>query len=259
LATTQSALAGRHIVVTRPAGQADSLCEAISTRGGIPLCFPVLAIAAIADPTALNALSDRLDEFDLAFFVSPNAVHHALTPILARRPWPARVVVATVGKGSERALERFGFRAVVAPRSGFDSESVLSLAEFQPQAVRGKRIVIFRGDGGRDLLGETLRERGAQVEYVSCYHRFRPVADTAPLLDRARRGELDAITLTSSEGVGNLAAMAGVDGLGVLRGVAIFAPHPRIAAHARAAGFLSVIETPPGDDGLIHALESYFQ
>ena len=258
MGTTRGALAGRHIAVTRPAAQADSLCDAIAARGGVPVRFPVLGIEPV-DAAALADIAARLDRFDLAFFVSPNAVQHALTPILARRPWPPRLVVATVGKGSERALAAFGFHAVVAPQSGFDSEAVLALAEFRPEAVRGRRVVIFRGDGGRDLLGETLRERGAEVEYVCCYHRFQPEQDAAPLLALAKQGALDAITLTSSEGVATLAAIVGDDGLRLLRAVAIFAPHPRIAAHARAAGFDSVIETGPGDDGLVRALESHFQ
>lgn len=254
----RSGLSGRHIAVTRPAAQAASLCEAIAARGGVPVCFPVLGIGAVDDTTALDAIADRLDDVDLAFFVSPNAVQHALTAILPRRSWPARTVVATVGKGSERALAEFGFAAVVAPASGFDSEAVLDLPEFQPEAVDGKLVVIFRGDGGRDLLGVTLRERGARVEYVTCYRRFRPAGDPTPLLELARRGALDAITLTSSEGVGSLVAMVGAEGLETLRSVPVFAPHPRIAAHARAAGFLSVVETPPGDEGLMQALESHF-
>lgn len=255
---TAGSLSGRHIVVTRPAGQADSLCAAIAARGGIALRFPVLAIGAVEDATALEGVADRLDAFDLAFFVSPNAVHHALEPILARRAWPTHLHVATVGKGSERALAEFGFAHVIAPQSGFDSEAVLALDEFQPAAVVGRHIVIFRGDGGRDLLGETLRERGASVEYVTCYRRYCPDLDPAPMLDLAASGQLDALTLTSSEGVPNLVAMAGEAGWQLLKDIAVFAPHPRIVAHARAAGFLRVIETPPGDEGLIAALESHF-
>jgi len=256
--TSSGSLSGRHIVVTRPAGQADSLCATIAARGGIALRFPVLAIDAVEDASTLEDVADRLDGFDLAFFVSPNAVRHALEPILARRTWPIHLRVATVGKGSERALAEFGFDQVISPRSGFDSEAVLGLDEFGPAAVAGRHVVIFRGDGGRDLLGETLRERGASVEYVTCYRRSCPDLDPSTLLDLARHRRLDAITLTSSEGVANLLTMVGDAGWQVLKDVAVFAPHPRIAAHARNAGFLRVIETPPGDDGLIAALESHF-
>ncbi|NMF86967.1 uroporphyrinogen-III synthase [Aromatoleum petrolei] len=256
---TAGTLSGRHIVVTRPSEQADGLCAAIEARGGIALRFPVLAIGEPEDGRALDEVIARLDDFDVAFFVSPNAVSHALGPVLARRAWPPGLRVATVGKGSERALANHGFSEVIAPQSGFDSESVLALPEFRADAVAGRRVVIFRGDGGRDLLGETLRERGATVEYVTCYRRYCPRMDSAPLLRLAADGRLDAITLTSSEGVGNMRAMVGDEGWPLLRAVAVFAPHPRIVAHARAAGFELVLETPPGDEGLLGALESHFR
>lgn len=251
-------LAGRRIAVTRPAGQAASLCDAIQAAGGEALLFPVLAIAAVEDDGALVATIDRLDDFDLAFFVSPNAVEHALAAVRGRRNWPSRLAVATVGKGSERALAQAGFAQVIAPASGFDSESVLALPEFAEPAVRGKRILIFRGDGGRDLLAEVLRERGAEVVHATCYRRYRPALDPAILLAPAARGELDALLLTSSEGVRNLVDMLGDAACAGLNAVPVFVPHPRIAAHARAAGFATVIETEAGDDGLLRALVRHF-
>lgn len=251
-------LAGRQVVVTRPEGQATSLCAAIRAAGGVPLLFPVLAIAEVEDDAALLAAIDRLDSFDLAFFVSPNAVERGLAAARARRAWPARLAVATVGKGSERALARAGFTDVIAPATGFDSEAVLALPAFAEAAVRGRRVLIFRGDGGRDLLAEVLRQRGAEVEHVSCYRRFRPELDPEMLLGPATRGEVDALLLTSSEGVRNLADMVGAAGCAVLRMLPVFVPHPRIADHARRAGFAVVVETEAGDDGLLRALVHHF-
>ncbi|ANQ84159.1 HemD protein [Azoarcus olearius] len=251
-------LAGRLVAVTRPEAQALSLCEAIRRAGGQVLPFPVLAIGAVEDPAALDEAIARLDHFDLAFFVSPNAVEHALAAVNARRHWPERLAVSTVGKGSERALREAGFSAVIAPSEGFDSEAVLALPAFSATAINGRRVVIFRGDGGRELLADALRARGAVVEQVSCYRRYRPAADAAPLIQAAGTGRLDALVLTSSEGVRNLVEMVGEKGFGVLRRVTVFAPHPRIVAHARAAGFDRVEETPPGDDGLLETLVRHF-
>lgn len=250
----QHTLAGRTIVVTRPEAQAAGLCEGIAARGGRALRFPVLGIAPPDDDSALRAVAQRLDEFDIAFFVSPNAVEHALRPLLAWRDWPAALAVATVGGGSQHALQRMGFEHVIAPVSGFDTEAVLALPEFSAPAVRGRRVVVFRGDGGRDLLGEELTRRGAEVEYVTVYHRFCPAADCAPLLDAARAGRLDAIVLTSSEGVRNLVTLLGA-ALPQLSDVAIFVPHPRIAGFALEAGFTRVVETDAGDAGILSGLE----
>jgi uroporphyrinogen-III synthase len=212
----------------------------------------------VDDAAELEGAAARLSQFDLAFFVSPNAVLHAMPALLENGPLPPGLVIATVGKGSERVLAGFGQENVIAPQSGFDSEAVLALPAFQPAAVSGKRVLILRGDGGRDLLGESLRGRGATVEYVTCYRRYCPNLDPELLLGLARKGQLDGISLTSSEGVGNLVAMVGEDGMRLLKTVIIFASHPRIAAHARAAGFERIVETAPGDAGLIDALESHF-
>ena len=248
-------LAGRSIVVTRPAGQADGLCAALEALGAEPLCFPLLTIAPVADPAPLQAMARRLGEFSLAFFVSPNAVRFALDAMLPVAPWPAGLKVATVGKGSEAALAERGFTGVIAPSIGFDSESVLALPAFQVDAVDGRRVLVLRGDGGRDLLGDTLTARGARVEYLTCYHRGGPADDPAPLVERARAGRLDALTLTSSEGVAHLLALPGVD---MLKAVPVFVPHPRIAAAAEEGGFAQVVLTGPGDRGLIDGLAAHF-
>lgn len=253
-------LAGRAVVVTRPAGQATALAAAIEAQGGQALLFPVLAIADVLDPAPLLALAQRLDDFDLAIFISANAVHKALTPILARRTWPAGLRVATVGKASERQLAAFGLDDIIAPSERFDSEALLALAPLT--AVAGKKIVVFRGDGGRELLGDTLQQRGATVEYVTCYRRSQPKLDPAPLFDLWRDGRLSAITLTSSEGLRNLWQMLGADqdgsGRALLTATPIFVPHPRIAEQAQQLGLARLIATGPGDTGLVSALIEYF-
>lgn len=251
-------LRGRTLVVMRPREQAAGLCERIRAAGGHALQFPVIAVGPALDPAPLEEIVTRLDAFDLAFFVSPNAANYAMQFILARRSWPPGLKVATVGKGSERVLAAYGCAAVIAPQQGFDSEAVIALPEFSAAAVAGRKVLIFRGDGGRELLAETLRERGASVEYVTCYRRFCPKLDPRLLLEPVARGEIDALLLTSSEGVRNLEQMLGAEGLEALRPVMVFASHPRIAAQARAAGFHAVVETPAGDEGLMEALVNHF-
>jgi len=250
------ALSGRRIVVTRPAGQAETLADLIRASGGTPIVFPVIEIRDVADMKPLLALIDRLDEFDIAVFISANAVAKAMNLVQAQRAWPQRVRVATIGKGSEKALKRFGLTEIVAPTGRFDSEALLELAPLVE--VAGKRVVIFRGDGGRELLGDTLTARGASVEYAECYRRVRPDADVAPLLKLWARGELDAVTVTSTEGLQNLYDMAGKLGQQWLRRTPTFAPHARIAANARALGLEQVVETAPGDEGLVEGLKAFF-
>ncbi len=249
-------LAGRGIVITRPARQAAALAEMISSAGGQPILFPVLEILDTADLAPLIDAVDRLESFDLAIFISPNAALRAMNQIAARRAWPAGLRAAAVGKGSVKELKRFGITEVLAPTRSFDSEALLALPELQQ--IDGWRVVIFRGDGGRELLGDTLAGRGADVEYVECYRRARPRADVAPLLRAWARNEVDAVTVTSSEGLRNLFEMLGKLGQSWFLRTPLLAPHPRIAAAARELGCRHVVETAPGDEGLMDALLQLF-
>lgn len=249
-------LGGRHIVVTRPAGQARHLAEAIARAGGSAVLFPVLVIRDIDDQAALIDIARRLDSFDLAIFISPNAVSKALKSITACRAWPLTTRVATMGRTSERELAQFGFSDVIAPSGRFDSEALLDMPALQEMA--GKHVVIFRGDGGRELLGDTLAARGATVEYVACYRRGKPDLDATPLLELWANGELDAVTATSSEGLRNLFDMVGSLGQTWLRKTPLFAPHQRIALQAGRLGLEQVLATEPGDEGLLAGLIAYF-
>jgi uroporphyrinogen-III synthase len=249
-------LARRGIVVTRPAHQAQALTRLISGAGGKPLPFPVIEIRDIEDPAPLLGLIDRLHEFNVAIFVSPNAAERGMAVVKARRAWPAKLKAAAVGSGGVKTLQRHGVTDVIAPEGRFDSEALLELPAFA--LVYGKRFVVFRGVGGRELISETLTERGAVVEYAECYQRVRPDNDVAPLLRAWERNELDAIAVTSSEGLRNFLDMIGARGRELALRTPVFVPHPRIAETASDLGVLKVIVTGPGDEGLLTGLSNYF-
>ncbi|OGA23220.1 MAG: uroporphyrinogen III synthase [Betaproteobacteria bacterium RIFCSPLOWO2_02_FULL_67_26] len=253
---TSRPLAGRRIVVTRPVHQAQALARLIEAAGGRPLLFPAIEIREVDDPRPFLDLVDRLDAFDLAVFISPNAVNRAIQPILERRALPPRLKVAAIGGASVKALAGYGVSGVIAPRERYDSEALLELPELAQPA--GMRVAIFRGQGGRELLGETLSARGAQVEYGECYRRGRPELDPAPLLAAWSNDELHAVTVTSSDGLRNLFEMVGGSGRGHLLRTPLFAPHPRIAETARGLAFEKVIVTGPGDEGLLAGLIAFF-
>lgn len=249
-------LEGRNIVVTRPEHQAHELAVLIQDAGGATTLFPVLEIRDVDDLKPLLDIVERLDEFDLAVFISPNAVNKAMNLITEHRDLPRGLRYAAIGRASVNELTRFGVADVIAPARRFDSETLLEMPELQQMA--GRRVVIFRGDGGRELLGDTLRARGAQVEYAECYRRSRPNLDAAPLLKAWARDELDAITVTSSEGLRNLYEMIGAPARQWLRKTPVFVPHARIAQVARELGLARVIVTEPADEGLIRGLKEYF-
>jgi uroporphyrinogen-III synthase len=250
-------LRGVGVLVTRPRQQAETLMAAIQAEGGTAIAFPTLEIVPTADPQGLAGVIAHLRQFDLIVFVSPTSVEQAWPHILARHgDWPHGFRLAAVGQGSARMLKDYGGQHVLVPEEGADSESLLALPELQ--AVEGQRILIFRGEGGRELLADSLRDRGAEVEYAECYRRRRPTLDPAPVLELWQAGGIQAVTVTSSEILANLLDMIGERGRQLLQQTPLFVIHARIAAAARQQGLDEVIITAPGDAGLMHALMERF-
>ena len=252
---SRAPLAGLGILVTRPAHQAAYLAELIRKAGGSPILFPTLEIVDLPDLKPLHDLIDRLDQFDLAIFISPNAVNKALNLIRARRALPPNLKIASIGKGSCKVLEQFGVKDVIAPKQRFDSEALLELPELKESL--GKRIVIFRGDGGRELLGDVLVQRGAKIEYAECYRRQKPQTDSGKLLYLWARDELNVVTVTSAEALHNLFDLAGKLGQQWLKKTPVFASHERIAETAREMGLQQVFVTALGDEGLVAGLVAW--
>ena len=248
-------LAGKTIVVTRPRDQAGELAGAIAAQGGEALLLPLLEIGPPADPAPLAATV--LADYAVAVFISPNAVAYSLPALLARQPWPAGLLPAAVGQGTVKALAALGIAGCIAPTERFDSEALLALPELQAQRVDGKRIAIFRGDGGRELLADTLRQRGALVDCIACYRRSPPASGAEPLMAAWRAQRLDAITVSSSEGLRYLVDLLDESGRARLAATPLFVPHARIAENARALGLANIILTAPADAGIVAGLCAY--
>lgn len=246
---TDTPLAGLRIVVTRPRAQAVSLAQGIEAAGGIPLIFPLLEITKADASKDLSEHLRRLPDADLVIFISPNAVKFGLDALRhAGLALNDSVRIAAVGQGTARALREAGQMRVLAPTQKFDSEGLLTLPELQK--VEGHRIVIVRGDGGRELLAETLRLRGAQVEYLTCYKRRPAAFDGKALLAE----HPDVLTVTSSEALDAL--WAGLDSQSRVQvcGLPLLVIHPRIAERAQLHGWPDVRVTANGDDGLVAGL-----
>jgi uroporphyrinogen-III synthase len=239
------------ILVTRPAAQARGLCDRITALGCEAIELPAIEIRAPADTGPLERLVDRLDTFDLAVFISVNAVQRGLNFILARRSWPATVQIAAVGLASNAALEQHGLRASLVPEHEYSSEGLLALPALAD--MHGKRVVILRGNGGRDTLFETLAARGAAVEYVEVYRRARPDVDPEAIGALLQPGHLTAITITSNETLQNLFDMAGAEGQPLLRNIPLVVASARQAALAAQLGFTqgAVIAGHASDEAMV--------
>jgi len=245
-------LAGAGIVVTRPARQAAGLVAQLAALGARPLVVPAIVILPPQDGATLERTHAALASYDIAIFVSANAAEYGAPP---KGQWPAHVLAFAPGPGTAGALVAVGVPDVAVPETTFDSEGLLALPALRD--VRGKRVAIFRGDGGREALGDTLRERGAVVDYVSCYRRAAPQSGIGGLAQALREGRVHAFTLTSSEGLDNLWTLFDVDTRERVRRVPFFVPHPRIAERARSLG-LTAVSTPGADAGLVAGLLEWF-
>jgi uroporphyrinogen-III synthase len=249
-------LNGAEIVITRPVEQAERVGAMIARAGGKVILFPALEIAEVADLHTINALIDRLDEFGYAIFISQNAARIGFKRIRARRTLPRDLQIAAIGEATRDSLTARGVAHVIAPNQGFDSEALLAMPELEN--VRGKRIAIFRGVGGRETLRAELEARGAVVEYAECYERRRPAIDVQPLAERLARGKIQGLSAMSRETLENFCAMIDPAANARIRQTTLFVPHPAIAEAARQLGFGDIRVTGPGDDSLLHALEERF-
>ena len=245
-------LEGLGIVVTRPQRQAAVFAGKIAALGGTPIIWPAIVILPPLDGERLARAHATLDAYDIAIFVSANAVEFGA---LHAGAWPPRLVTCAPGPGTAEALAAAGIANARTPVKSWDSEGLLELPELND--VGGKRIVIFRGEGGREFLGNSLRARGATVDHVTCYRRVAPQSGAEGLVEAMSEGRAHALTLTSAEGFDNLLAALGAGGRAHLRNLPVFAAHPRIAERVRERG-LGAVETAGGDAGLLAGLLEWF-
>jgi len=118
--------------------------------------------------------------------------------------------------------------------------------------VANETIIIFRGLGGRDVLAETLKSRGANIIFAECYHRTNPQKD-AQLLSRLwQQNQLNAVVVTSSEAMRNLVNLASESDY--LQHVTLCVNHARIAELPLQLGLKVLVTDAPGDDAMIKCL-----
>ena len=236
------------VIVTRPAAQATEWVQRLRLLGVDALTLPLIGIAPADDLDAVRAAWARLGEQRLLVFVSPNAAEHffAVRPVGAA--WPSHTLAASTGPGTSQALLRLGIppEQLIEPAADapqFDSEALWT--QLATHDWRGARVLIVRGDGGRDWLAETLRSRGALLAHLAAYRRVTPsfgAAEQALLTVALAEPGRHLWHFSSSEAITNLVA-ALPDG--EWRKARAIATHPRIAARARDAGFGEVTLVRP--------------
>ena len=240
------------LLVTRPRPQCAAWLARLAALGVRAAALPLIEILPARDPGPVVAAWAALPAADLAVFVSPNAVEQFFAHGGA---WPAQTLAACVGPGSAQALAAHGvpLGQIVQPAANaasLDSEHLWQ--QLSPRRDwRGARVLLLRGDGGREWLAEQLAAAGARVEAVTVYHRAGPRFDAAEqaLFDAAlAHPQGYAWLFSSAEAVGHLHGQC-------LTGQRAIATHARIAEAARAAGFAPVVLARPDPEAVTQALK----
>lgn len=238
-----ASLAGLRVLVTRPAGQSAALVQAIGNAGGVAVELPLLEIVPLgpsdrAERALCAGTLATLEDFSIAIFASTNAVRALNAELLtAGRRLPATLRCLAVGAATARCLNEAGV-ACAAGAASMDSEELLARPELA--AVRGERIVIFRGVGGRELLASELRARGADVVCCALYRRRPPSLAAGQLREFLVRERINVVLLSSGEGLANLLALLDGEAAGTIGQLAVVTPSERVAIAARAAGLMNV-------------------
>lgn len=233
-------LHGLRVLVTRPAAQAAGMLAAIRDRGGHAVAVPLLEIVPLPlAELALEAPLARLAAGAVAIFISTNAVAALFAALAAHgRAFPAAGRCIAVGAATAAAVRRHGVPCRAAT-GAMNSEELLAMPELA--AVAGCPVVIFKGQGGRALLAEALRARGAEVSECPLYRRVLPDAASRALPGILAHEAIGAVMVSSGETLQHLVALLGPGAAGTIAaGITLVVPGERVAALARQHGFSRV-------------------
>jgi uroporphyrinogen-III synthase len=250
---TAKPLNGICITITRPVDQAKKLSALIEQAGGTAILFPLIEITPLADYSQFEAVISEIETYDWAIFISSNAVQNGM-PRLVKNGIPATLKFAAIGPVTASELQSFSVKEVLVPKDRFDSESLLTLPEMTD--VTGKKILIVRGVGGRDVLAETLKARGAQVTFAECYQRINPQTNRNYLIRLWMDKKLHGIVVTSSEAMRHLLDLTG--DANWLRYITLFVNHARVAELPLLMGMKVMVAEAPSDEAMLDSLKSKF-
>ena len=243
-------LKGLGVLVTRPHSQAGGLITAVEARGGEAIPFPVIEIRP-RHPADVAADANRLAAADVAIFVSRNAVAYGLE-------YADSAAICAIGPATSAAIEAAGRRVAISSSNGFDSEHLL--AEPALTHVNGQTVRIIRGRDGRELLADTLKKRGATVEYLSVYERRKPDYDRSELdaiEAEFSSGSIDVITVMSVESLNNLIDLLPASCTKKLGELPLVTPAERVLKEAldRIPGSRPVLAEGPQASDMVRAIE----
>jgi uroporphyrinogen-III synthase len=240
---------GIHVLVTRPAHQAEGLVAALADRGATVLSFPALTI----HPAPLNQANKEtlltLGGYDYLIFISPNAVMHGMPYVLSHFHLDHfKPHFAAVGEGTADILKTYGVQNVIFPEADVGSEALLSIL---PSDLQDKKIFIFKGDSGNNVLEAGLTERGAMVRSCVCYQREHTQADPTPFIQALKHKHIHIAVVTSADSLRALHAWVPQDLINTFSRLPLVVASDRIGGVAKKMGFDNILNSKGADDRAI--------
>ncbi|MBK5377425.1 uroporphyrinogen-III synthase [Pseudomonas sp. TH43] len=234
-------MTGWRLLLTRPADDCAALAETLAGQGVFSSCLPLLEIAPLPVSDKMRQTIAQLGGCNALIVVSKPAARLALDLLDASAPSSLAMPWFTVGAATAQILLERGLD-VHCPAEGDDSEALLQLPRLRAAVAQpGSRVLILRGEGGRELLAERLRALGASVEYLELYRRELPAYASDELQQRIEAERLNGLVVSSGQGFEHLRQLAG-DAWPALAQLPLFVPSPRVAELARAAGAQTVVD-----------------
>lgn len=232
---------GWRLLLTRPAEESQALAQTLVEVGVYSASLPLLEIEPLPVSESNRSIIYDLAAYCAVIVVSKPAARLGLAVLDEVWPQPPMQKWFTVGAATAQILDDYGLH-VFFPEHGDDSEALLDLPPFQ-QALSGydPKVLIMRGEDGRELLAERLRERGVVVDYLPLYRRHLPQYPAFALPDTVKAERLNGLVVSSGQGFEHLRELAG-DAWPTLAQMPLFVPSPRVAEIARAAGALNVVD-----------------
>lgn len=246
------------VLVTRPAGQGETLCARLREQGWRAAQLPLLALEPLRPlPASQRQLVLDLDLYQHVIFVSANAVRFGMEVIEDYWPQlPTGLHWYAVGQSTARALARWGVEARTPGRQ-MTSEGLLKLPGLL--SPRGERVLLIKGEGGRGTLAEVLGGRGARVDALRCYRRGPSGVSAEALLSTLETESVEVILISSGEGLSHMLALPGVPENTKLREMTLVLPSGRVAEQAARAGFQQrVVAENASDEAMLQALAHWY-
>ena len=234
-------MTGWRLLLTRPAEESAALAHELAAAGIFSTSLPLLAIRPLALTDVQRALIASLDRYCAVIVVSKPAARLGLELVNQYWPQAPRQKWFSVGAATAQILADYGLD-VSYPQCGDDSEALLAIPEFEAAVGCDQpRVLILRGEGGREMLADRMRSLGVQVDYLELYRRELPSYPPATLYQRVKVERLNALVVSSGQGFEHLHQMAG-DTWPTLGCLPLFVPSPRVAEIARSAGAQNVVD-----------------